>query len=304
MDTILLVEDDCFFREMYSKLLLAEGYLVEAVSCGRDGLDMLAKGQYSLVITDLVMPDISGLEILSYVRENHPTVDVIMVTGNANLESAIYALKHGARDYLVKPVNPDEFKYSVAKCIQQRHLLDENDELKRMLSLLRASQSIAGCLDREHLYQLFVEAIAREVGVNSALGFFVVAGTIELKIAKGISVELGCTLLEEITAQLASAAGFDTRHLELSKIFRSEGFTEAVLIPVYNHAALFGMIVLLNSPSSVLPDVMACRKNILFLIEQSLGAFENAEMLYKLYGFPAVFSAEKSDIFLFKVSFK
>ena len=277
MDTILLVEDDCFFREMYSKLLLAEGYLVEAVSCGRDGLDMLAKGQYSLVITDLVMPDISGLEILSYVRENHPTVDVIMVTGNANLESAIYALKHGARDYLVKPVNPDEFKYSVAKCIQQRHLLDENDELKRMLSLLRASQAIAGCLDREHLYQLFVEAIAREVGVNSALGFFVVAGTIELKIAKGISVELGCTLLEEITAQLASAAGFDTRHLELSKIFRSEGFTEAVLIPVYNHAALFGMIVLLNSPSSVLPDVMACRKNILFLIEQSLGAFENAE---------------------------
>src|ERR1035437_5910251 len=115
MDTILLVEDDRFFRKMFTDLLQADGYRVETASCGNDGLEMLAKGQYSLVITDLVMPDISGLEILSRVRESHPTVDVIMVTGNANLESAIYALKNGARDYLVKPVNPDEFRHSVAQ---------------------------------------------------------------------------------------------------------------------------------------------------------------------------------------------
>ncbi|MFA7404318.1 MAG: response regulator, partial [Pelobacteraceae bacterium] len=61
MDTILLVEDDRFFREMFSALLQAEGYQVETASCGTEGLDMLASGQYSLVITDLVMPDISGL---------------------------------------------------------------------------------------------------------------------------------------------------------------------------------------------------------------------------------------------------
>ncbi len=283
MDTILLVEDDRFFREMFSTLLQAEGYQVETASCGSDGLEMLANGQYSLVITDLVMPDISGLEILSQVRESHPTVDVIMVTGNANLESAIFALKHGARDYLVKPVNPDEFRHSVAQCIQQRHLLDENDELKNMLSLFRSSQAIAGCLDSEHLYHLLVETITREVGLNRALGFFMVEGALELKIAKGISTKLGKCLLDEIHSLPASppTTEFLIQHIQLSASLSLEGFTEAFLIPVNSDLAAFGMIVLLNDLSCTLPDIAKFRKNILFLVEQSLHAFENAEKFSK-----------------------
>lgn len=283
MDTILLVEDDRFFREMFSNLLQAEGYRVETASCGSDGLEMLANGQYSLVITDLVMPDISGLEVLSRVRESHPTVDVIMVTGNANLESAIFALKLGARDYLIKPVNPDEFKHSVSQCIRQRHLLDENDELKNMLSLFRASQAIAGCLDSEHLYYLLVEAIAREAGISRALGFFMVEESLELKVAKGISAALGGSLSEVILERLTSsnAAEFAIQHLDLAAPYSSEGFTEAFLIPVYSHDATFGMIALLNNPSTALPDLTAARKNILFLIEQSLRAIENAETFSK-----------------------
>lgn len=283
MDTILLVEDDRFFREMFSDLLQAEGYQVETASCGSDGLEMLAKGQYSLVITDLVMPDISGLEILSRVRESHPTVDVIMVTGNANLESAIFALKLGARDYLVKPVNPDEFKHSVAQCIQQRRLLDENDELKNMLSLFRASQAIAGCLDCEHLYLLLVEAIAREAGLSRILGFFMVEGDLELKVAKGISTELGRSLSDEIYSRLASSSAEKSsiEHLHLSASYNSEGFSEAYLIPLYSHSAKFGMIVLLNNPTCELPDIAKYRKNILFLIDQSLRAFDNAETFSK-----------------------
>lgn len=282
MDTILLVEDDRFFRKMFSSLLHAEGYQVETASCGADGLEMLAKGQYSLVITDLVMPDISGLEILSRVRESHPMVDVIMVTGNANLESAIFALKHGARDYLVKPVNPDEFKHSVAKCIQQRRLLDENEELKNMLELFRASQAIAGCLDSEHLCHLMVEAVSRETGLSRALGFFMIENTLELKVAKGISDETGGLLLEEIRAKLDSPpAEFSIQHLHLSSSCCSEGFTEAYLVPVCSNSAEFGTVVLLNNPSCDLPDIEPHRKNILFLIEQSLRALENAETYSK-----------------------
>lgn len=282
MDTILLVEDDRFFRKMFSSLLHAEGYQVETASCGAEGLDMLANGQYSLVITDLVMPDISGLEILSRVRESHPMVDVIMVTGNANLESAIFALKNGARDYLVKPVNPDEFKHSVAKCIQQRRLLDENEELKNMLELFRASQAIAGCLDSEHLCQLLVEAVSRETGLSRALGFFMIENTFELKVAKGISAELGGLLLEEVRTKLDSTtAEFQIMHLQLSSSYLSEGFTDAYLIPVCRHSAALGMVVLLNDPSRALPDIEPRRKNILFLIEQSLRALENAETYSK-----------------------
>ncbi|MDD2851294.1 MAG: diguanylate cyclase [Desulfuromonadaceae bacterium] len=294
MDTILLIEDDHFFRDMFSNLLQAEGYTVETADCGKSGLDMLANGQYSLIIIDLVLPDISGLDILSRVRESHPTVDVIMVTGNANLESAVFALKHGARDYLVKPVNPDEFKHSVAQCIQQRHLLDENDELKKMLSLFRASQAISGCLDQEHLYHLLVETIAREADIGCALGFFVVGGVLELKVAKGISAESGGTLFEEIYEQLVSTPNEDfiIGHLNLTTPCSQEGFTEALLVPVGSAVTTYGMIVLLNPPFSVLPDISLHKKNILFLIEQSLRAFENAE----------TFSQAKDQLFIDDIS--
>ncbi|MDD2734950.1 MAG: diguanylate cyclase [Desulfuromonadaceae bacterium] len=283
MDTILLVEDDRFFRDMYAKLLQAEGYQVETASCGADGLEMLARGQYSLVITDLVMPDISGLEILTRVRESHPTVDVIMVTGNANLESAILALKLGARDYLVKPVNPDEFRHSVAQCIQQRHLLDENIELKNMLSLFRSNQAIAGCLDCEHLYLLLVESIAREVSLSRSLGFFMVEGVLKLKVTKGISAELKRVLTHEMRERLESspAEKDSIERLHLTATCLTHGFSEAYLIPVYNRTAMFGMIVLLNNPSSDLPDISTSRKNVSFLIEQSLHAFENAKTFSK-----------------------
>src|SRR6185369_3376197 len=129
MDKILIVEDDRFFRDMFSDLLNGQGYEVECAASGEEGLKMLVEQSYDLVITDLVMPGIDGLEILSRAKERDPSIDIIMVTGNANMETAIFALKHGARDYLIKPVNSDEFLHSVAQCLEQRRILDENDEL-------------------------------------------------------------------------------------------------------------------------------------------------------------------------------
>ena len=279
MDTILLVEDERFFRDMYCTLLQAEGYEVKTAAGGVEGLAMLESDQYSLVISDLVMPDVSGLEILSRVRESHPTVDVIIITGNANLESAILALKLGAIDYLVKPVNPDEFRHAVAQCIRQRHLLDENIELKNMLSLLRANQAIAGCLDYGHLYLLLVESIAREASFSRALGFFMVEGRLELKIAKEIALAMGKSLTDILYEQLITmfAAKEQSRHLQLTVPDLTEEVCEAYLIPVYSPSEMFGIIVLLNSPGMRLPDIAKPAKNIQFLIDQSLRAFENAK---------------------------
>jgi len=284
MDTILLVGEDLCIRDMYANLLQAEGYQVKTASRGTDCLEMLGKGRYSLVITDLVMPDVSGLEILSRVRENHPTVDVILITENANLEAAVGALKLGARDYLVKPVNPDELNHSVSCCIQQRHLLDENLELKNMISLLRASQAIAGCQDYEHLYPLLVESIASEVSLDRVLGFFMVQGGLELKVAKEIPVESGIILTDKIYERFESMftekTGFE--HLQLTSTSLTNGFSEAYLFPVYTLTEMIGVVVLLNNPSCELPDITKSINNIHFLIEQSLHAFENAKSFSRM----------------------
>lgn len=279
MNTILVVEDEKLFREMFSNLLKSEGYQVDCASCGSEALKMLTSNQYDLVVTDLVMPDINGLEILSHVRESYPTIDVIMVTGNANLESAIYALKHGARDFLAKPVNPDEFKHSVAQCMQQRRLLDENEELKKMLTLFQASQAIAGCLDIGRVYQLLLDSIARETGISRALGLFLAGGKLELNETKNISPESGNILAAEILLALPDATPEQhlIQHIQLISPDTPDGFREAYLIHILNQAVYRGVIVLFNDPDRELPDITPCGKNIIFLIEQSAHAFENAE---------------------------
>ncbi|MFZ4859631.1 MAG: GGDEF domain-containing protein [Desulfuromonadaceae bacterium] len=152
-----------------------------------------------------------------------------------------------------------------------------------MLSLFRANQAIAGCLDYDHLYLLLVESIAREVSLGRALGFFMVEGRLELKVAKEISLELGRILTNIIFERLESMSAKKSSidHLHLVSTFLESGFSEAYLIPVYSLTEAFGMIVLLNNSSCGLPDISKSRKNIQFLIDQSLRAFENAKTFSK-----------------------
>lgn len=284
MDRILIVEDDLFFREMYASLLRGEGYLTDTASCGSEAFDLLSKNRYGLVITDLVMPDISGLEILSRVRETDPGIDVIMVTGNANLESAIFALKHGARDYLIKPINHDEFRHSVSQCMQQRRLLDENEELKNMLNLFQSSQAIAGCLELDRVYHLMVEAVAREIGVSRAMGLFQGDDKLELKDIKGITTSVAQQYADNVLAQITK---YQPQNRLLLKVRLGDALpgadpavsdiTEAYLIFVRDKGALLGAIVAFNDPGMNLPDIHHRKKNIRFLLEQSVSAFQNAE---------------------------
>ena len=285
MDKILIVEDDRFFREMFAFLLKGEGYEVDTASCGLEGLKMLAENRYGLVITDLVMPDISGMEILSRVRESDPSIDVIMVTGNANLESAIFALKHGARDYLIKPVDPDAFRHSVAMCLEQRRLLDENEELKNMLSLFQSSQTIAGCLELDRVHHLLVDAVAREIGVGRGIGVFLADGQLDLKEVKGLTNSAAMYYRDTILACVAKHLAHNhlMTRLRLKEMpdtvsaGMDSGISEAYLIFVRTKGVLQGFVAVFNDPDVQMIDFRVKKKNILFLLEQSARAFDNAE---------------------------
>jgi len=289
MDKILIVEDDRFFRDLFADLLNGQGYAVECASNGEEGLKMLSRRSYALVITDLVMPDIDGMEILAKSKEMDPSIDVIMVTGNANLESAIFALKHGARDYIVKPINSDDFLHSVAQCLEQRRILDENEELKSMLSLYQSSQTIAGCLEIERVYHLMLDAIARELDISRGLGLFKSGNAFELYEIKGISNNVAENFKEVILAiiaknqpanRLMTRIQFSEKSITLPGILEFE-IEEAYLIFVRSKGILQGIIVVFNEPGLRLPDFNVKKRNIHFLLEQSVLALENA-MSYSL----------------------
>lgn len=130
---ILLVDDDPGSREGLSLILRREGYVVEAAQSGESALKLLAGTSFQVVITDLFLPGVSGIDILKHVKEMALPSDVILITGNASAETAVEAMKEGAFDYITKPVNVDKLLILINKCLEKSHLVAENLYLRQQL---------------------------------------------------------------------------------------------------------------------------------------------------------------------------
>jgi len=132
--TIIVVEDEPGTRITLCGILLEDiGYKVIGLERGSDALEMIRKSPFDVVITDIRLPDVSGLEILALAKEINPDAAVIMMTGYASVETAVDAVNEGAYAYFVKPVNPDEIKTTIANALKQQWLSLENKGLVERL---------------------------------------------------------------------------------------------------------------------------------------------------------------------------
>ncbi len=131
---ILIAEDERAFRILLSEELQDENREVKAVANGLEALDLLKKEEFDILITDLKMPEMGGIELLKEARKIRPDLLVIVITGYASLETAILALKEGAYDYIRKPFSLEELKVSVNNACTKIFLEREN---KRLLEDLK-----------------------------------------------------------------------------------------------------------------------------------------------------------------------
>jgi len=130
---ILVIDDEdsmCNFMEI---MLAKEGYSVDTANSGKDGVELLRESNYDLVIADLNMPDMTGIDVLKQVRSFKQDQDLIVMTAYATVDTAIEAMKHGAVDYITKPFKIDEIKLVIEKSISHKILKRENHALKRQL---------------------------------------------------------------------------------------------------------------------------------------------------------------------------
>ena len=103
MAKVLIIDDEAAILNLMSKSCRQQGHDVTAVQTGKDGIKALESLQPELMIVDLLIGDMNGLDIIRYSEENHPSTQVIMVTGNGSVETAVEAMRLGAFDYLTKP---------------------------------------------------------------------------------------------------------------------------------------------------------------------------------------------------------
>ncbi|MFC1563583.1 sigma-54-dependent transcriptional regulator [candidate division KSB1 bacterium] len=131
--SVLVIDDEPVALRSCQKILTAEGYKVIACGSAEDGLSRAVSGTGDLIIVDMKMPEISGMEILKTVKSNYPNKPVIMITGYSSINTAVEAMKLGASDYLPKPFTPDELILVVFKAIEKKKLLNEVDFLRKEL---------------------------------------------------------------------------------------------------------------------------------------------------------------------------
>ena len=163
--TILVVDDESFFRQVFSDILSEEGlYRVDSAASGYEAMERLKACNYDIVLSDLIMPGVSGLDLLRHTRSLNPSPEVILATSSTSIEMAVQALKNGARDYLLKPCSPDHLKHIVQSCLAQRRLLDENSLLKSQLHLYQQGQSLATQLDVATLLGDSLHVLLQELG--------------------------------------------------------------------------------------------------------------------------------------------
>jgi two-component system response regulator PilR (NtrC family) len=157
---ILVVDDEPSMRELLSIVLAREGYQVVAAENGRQALRVLERQPIDLLISDIKMPDMSGVDLLRAAREADHDVAGIMITAFASTDTAVEALRLGASDYLTKPFDVDELKIVVRNAIERRQLRQENLALKRTLD---TTHQFAGIIGRsEAMVRVFrlIETIA------------------------------------------------------------------------------------------------------------------------------------------------
>ena len=139
---IMLVDDEERFLSTTKKLLLKKGLEVLTAASGPEALELLRTHNIHVVILDVKMPGMDGMETLKAIKHTYPLVEVIMLTGHATVESAIDGLKSGAMDYLMKPADMDDLISKAEEAFEKRQKIEERIRMAQMRKAMKSPREI------------------------------------------------------------------------------------------------------------------------------------------------------------------
>lgn len=171
---ILLIDDEAIALANLSHVLKREGYAVTACKDGAEGLAALRRGDFDLVLTDLRMPGVDGMEVLREARQTHPDVPVIMITGHASLDSAVEAMKAGAYHYIAKPFRLAEAREVVRGALEMSRVRRENRDLKLRIEQLQNPHTL---ITQDLGMQRLLESARRIAGTDTSVVIHGESGT-------------------------------------------------------------------------------------------------------------------------------
>ena len=166
---VLIVDDDPRMCDSLRALLSNQGYAINTCNSGKEAIECINKDAFDLVLLDMVIPDMDGLQIMDHINRQNPDTLVIVVTGHASMESAIGSLRRGAYDYIRKPFEPEELLRTVENGLDHKRLKNENEVLNGKLAfseeryryLVQNSPDIIYTLDEQGNFTFISHAVER-----------------------------------------------------------------------------------------------------------------------------------------------
>jgi putative nucleotidyltransferase with HDIG domain len=248
---ILVIDDERDITSVLSDVLGSRGYSVDTAPDGQQGFDLYRNGPYDVVVTDLKMPGMGGLELLSAVRDLNPDATVIIMTGYATVETAIEALKNGAYDYILKPFKVGELLQIVDRAFEKIRLAAENLQLREQVALLTLSEAVASSLSLDQILRLVVDAVRKEVQADGVELLFRPPGSRRFtrRVAAGDGESLkGAAVrdLEKLEESLRQSHALQWQGAALKEVLTDEAASKvgsALSVPLRRGEEILGILI-------------------------------------------------------------
>jgi len=180
---LLVVDDEKFFRELYEDILVPEGFVVITAENGQNALEIVKAESFDVVIADMVMPGWDGIRTIREIRKVSPDQDILIVTHVSEIETAVEAMKNGASDYILKPINRQDLLYALNRVVKRQkiltehsRLLQESVDLFEVLSIYKKCLKILSINDFTALANYVTEAMAEDTGSKEAYFWLTYSG--------------------------------------------------------------------------------------------------------------------------------
>lgn len=305
---ILVVDDEESIRTVVSHVLSDEGHQVTAVPSAEEALDLFRRAPFPILIADIRLEGMDGIELLKRVKEEHPDTQVIIITSYGSIESAIEAMRYGAYDYLLKPFeNIDQISFAVRKAVDKYRMTTENERLTRALKakisrlaiMNDLGQAMHSILEPQELLSFFVQLLVDKFDAERVSIMLINKGTRELTIeaAHGLDEDVKNRARMRLGDGIAGRVALDGRPVLVKEIgeeselpvrrgtnYSTDSFISAPLVlcvPIRLKRETIGVINISNRKNgeSFAEDDL---EFVSLLAGQAAHAIENARMFEEL----------------------
>ncbi len=283
---VLVVDDEKFIRDIIADFLGMEGYIVRTAEDGTSAISELERARYDMVISDLKMPRMGGLDLLKEVSRAHPDTLTVIMTGFGTVETAIDAMKRGAYDYILKPFKVEEVVHIVQRGLEKSRLTAENLRLREALSLYKVSEAIAASLSLDEVMATVTDSAFTEVSADVVAtwlddgegGFLPRSVTASPNLPEGEDLgQLDRDAVLERLKRGGPVVEHGARARELLSEHPSRHVSSLIVVPLKVRDRLMGWIATLSLTASRRFDE-GQRKLLSIIASRAAAAIENARL--------------------------